>query len=133
MENNVLKKIFLLIKQLQSSVEEAYAEYEKINGVLKEQLPQYIYLRVPFLDPILESLILFQDHLFVSMVQSYYPMESYVDRSLSVVEGYERKKDIVVPLLQEISILSKAPITSPNMGLLFVKMHALSYITLLTR
>ena len=100
---------------MESAAEEACREYESINGLLKSQLPQYIALRVPMLDPILESLIIFQEHLFSSMLRIYQPLDAYVNTQVSVLDGYERRKAEVMPLLQEISILSKAPITSPPM------------------
>ena len=83
--------------------------------MLKTQLPDYISWRIQFIDPILETLILFQDQLFCKMYQSYQPMENYVNMALSVIEGYERRKDEGIRLLDNIPTLHNV-ITSPQVA-----------------
>lgn len=83
----------------------AYHSYDAINGALKAQLPHYIQLRVPMIDPILEALVVFQEHFFREAREALSPMEAYFDMRLSIVDGYNNRKAAGIALLDDIPTL----------------------------
>lgn len=94
----------------QNTVDVAFAEYEKYNMLLKSELPVYIQLRIDFIDPILLSMLEFQNTLFSEMCRNLEPLKSATDMRFSAMDGFEIQKESINAMFNEITLLS-APIT----------------------
>lgn len=111
------------VNQAQSAFESASRDFDSVNDLLKAQLPVYIDLRVPFIDPILESLLLFQLKFFTNLLQSSQPMDQFTDSSLSIINGYNKRFPEVQEVLDHLTILSESAYkeSTSGAGLLTVK------------
>ena len=93
------------LMKLHANVETAQRDYENYNQLLKSQLPVYIQNRIQFIDPVLETMVVFQDHYFSSLCTMLQPLKGIVDMSTSAVDGYVRKRDFGVQKIDEIRLI----------------------------
>eukprot|EP00158_Paraphelidium_tribonemae_P002864 Partr_v1_DN25735_c0_g1_i2_m74576 putative Actin-associated protein len=107
-----------IVKQ-ESTVESSFQEYNAINTLLKSQLPQYVHMRIEFIDPILQSMVFFQEMYFCKLALQLEPLKSMVDMSTSAVSGYNARKDYGLNMVADIGMFNfqssfKSPPISPS-------------------
>lgn len=86
----------------EAALDEAFGEFDKVNGLLKRELPIYIQLRLGFVDSLLESLVFFQDEFFYGVWNNLHSGEALIGAGDSSM----RRSEAVV-LIQSIKILSR--------------------------
>jgi amphiphysin len=96
---------WLIRWQIEHQRQVAERDYQNLNGMLKAQLAVFIQMRLAFIDPLLMSLLKFQSYFFSTLTEAYRPMEVYVQLHLPVVQGYEKRMELVLPMVEEIGVL----------------------------
>lgn len=90
-------------------MEVATADYEGLNGLLKEELPGFFWLRTQLMDPILLSLYYIQARIHAILWDRIDPLSrsGYYDLTMDVLNGYESRKDDINLTLESVEILKK--------------------------
>ncbi|KAF9189273.1 hypothetical protein BGZ51_009720 [Haplosporangium sp. Z 767] len=104
------KQIF----KLESQLEVATADYEGLNGLLKEELPGYFWLRTQLMEPIFHSFYFLQLRIYNILLDRIDPLSrsGYYDLTMDVIQGYEARKDDITPTLESVEIITKRAITT---------------------
>jgi amphiphysin len=85
----------------------AQRDYEEINNLLKHELSVVIECRTEFINPILESLVSFQENLFSKIHDKYKRPFSHLSGDLgNIVGSFNSSREKVLIQLQSLSILN---------------------------
>ncbi|KAG0359558.1 hypothetical protein BG005_000597 [Podila minutissima] len=95
--------------KLESQLEVATADYEGLNGLLKEELPGFFWLRTQLMEPILLSLYYIQARIHAILWDRIDPLSrsGYYDLTMDVLNGYESRKDDINLTLESVEIIKK--------------------------
>lgn len=90
-------------------MEVATADYEGLNGLLKEELPGFFWLRTQLMEPILLSLYYIQARIHAILWDRIDPLSrsGYYDLTMDVLNGYESRKDDINLTLESVEIIKK--------------------------
>ncbi|KAF9419179.1 hypothetical protein BGZ94_009495, partial [Podila epigama] len=99
------KQIF----KLESQLEVATGDYEGLNGLLKEELPGFFYLRTQLIEPVLFSLYYIQARIHAILWDRIDPLarSGYFDLTMNVLRGYEARKDDINLTIESVEIIKK--------------------------
>ncbi|KAF8930912.1 hypothetical protein BGZ52_000346 [Haplosporangium bisporale] len=105
------KQIF----KLESQLEVATADYEGLNGLLKEELPGFFWLRTQLMEPILLSLYYIQARIHAILWDRIDPLSrsGYYDLTMDVLNGYESRKDDINLTLESVELIKKGSAAKP--------------------
>ncbi|KAI9237626.1 MAG: hypothetical protein BYD32DRAFT_415898 [Podila humilis] len=106
------KQIF----KLESQLEVATADYEGLNGLLKEELPGFFWLRTQLMEPILLSLYYIQARIHAILWDRIDPLSrsGYYDLTMDVLNGYESRKDDINLTLESVELIKKGSATQTS-------------------
>ncbi|KAG0345601.1 hypothetical protein BG004_003482 [Podila humilis] len=108
------KQIF----KLESQLEVATADYEGLNGLLKEELPGFFWLRTQLMDPILLTLYFIQARIHAILWDRIDPLSrsGYYDLTMDVLQGYETRKDDINLTVESVEIIKKGSAQTSKYG-----------------
>ncbi|KAF9960210.1 hypothetical protein BGZ65_012636 [Modicella reniformis] len=104
------KQIF----KLESQLEVATNEYEGLNNLLKEELPGYFWLRAQLMEPIFHAFYFLQLRICNILLDRIDPLarSGYYDLSMDVIQGYEARKEDIMPTLESVEVITKRSVAT---------------------
>ncbi|KAG0214139.1 hypothetical protein BGX28_002655 [Mortierella sp. GBA30] len=102
------------IYKLESQLEVATADYEGLNGLLREELPGFFYYKTQLLEPIFHSFFYLQLRIYNIMLDRIGPLagSGYYDLSRDVVQGYEARRQDTAPTVESVELITKKSVTA---------------------
>ncbi|KAF9428524.1 hypothetical protein BGZ94_002064 [Podila epigama] len=102
------------IYKLESQLEVATADYEGLNGLLREELPGFFYYRTKLMEPIFHSFFFLQLRIYNIMLDRIDALakSGYYDLSLDVLRGYEARKHDIAPTVESVELITKRSVTA---------------------
>ncbi|KAI8594771.1 hypothetical protein EDD21DRAFT_426666, partial [Dissophora ornata] len=97
------------IYKLESQLEVATADYEGLNGLLREELPGFFYYKTQLMEPIFHTFYYLQLRIYNIMLDRLGPLSGngYFDLSRDVVQGYEARKPDTLATVESVEIITK--------------------------
>lgn len=95
-------------------MEVATADYEGLNGLLREELPGFFYYNTQLLEPIFHSFYYLQLRIYRIMLERITPLANsgYYDLTMDVLRGYEARKQDTVPTVESVEIITRRSVTA---------------------
>lgn len=97
----------LKMLELQQQLAAAELQYDKLNAQLKDELPRFVELRVPYLNPLFELFVKIQLRFFADNYEHLNDVQKRLDAQtrLDFVSGaLEKKMDAVLAKIKELNI-----------------------------
>ncbi|KAI9189772.1 BAR adaptor protein Hob1 [Blastocladiella emersonii ATCC 22665] len=98
--------------QTEQSLQQATHEFAVLNDAIKAQLPQFLRLRVAFIDPCFQSLYLLQLKVYrnlAAITDSLRAFPQQIDFATPTVPGFQAKHAQVEDLINKLTILKFTP------------------------
>ncbi|KAF9437927.1 hypothetical protein BGZ76_010470 [Entomortierella beljakovae] len=95
--------------KLESQLEMATADYQGLNGLVKEELPGFFYYKSQLIEPIFHIFYYLQLRIYNIMVDRIGPLANsgYFDLSMDVKDGYEARKADTLPTVESVELITK--------------------------
>ncbi|KAI1320000.1 hypothetical protein EDD11_002331 [Mortierella claussenii] len=102
------------IYKLESQLEVATADYEGLNGLLREELPGFFYYRTQLMEPIFHAFFYLQARIYNIMLDRIGPLSSngYFDLSMDIRQGYEARKQDTLPTVESVELITKKSVAA---------------------
>ncbi|GJJ71177.1 hypothetical protein EMPS_03527 [Entomortierella parvispora] len=102
------------IYKLESQLEVATADYEGLNGLLREELPGFFYYRTQMMEPIFHSLYYLQLQIYNILLERIEPLSrsGYYNLTMDVLSGYEARKPEIAPTIESVELITKRSVTA---------------------
>ncbi|KAF9216655.1 hypothetical protein CPC16_006431 [Podila verticillata] len=102
------------IYKLESQLEVATADYEGLNGLLREELPGFFYYRTKLMEPIFHSFYFLQLRIYNILLDRMEPLSrsGYYDLTMDVLRGYEARKQDIAPTVEAVELITKRSVTA---------------------
>ncbi|KAF9157039.1 hypothetical protein BG015_007565 [Linnemannia schmuckeri] len=102
------------IYKLESQLEVATADYEGLNGLLREELPGFFYYNTKLMEPIFNSFYFSQLRIYRIMLERITPLANsgYYDLTMDVLQGYEARKQDTVPTIESVENITRKSVTA---------------------
>jgi len=99
---------------LESQLEVATADYEGLNGLLREELPGFFYYNTKLIEPIFNKFYYLQLRIYNIMLERITPLANsgYYDLTMNVVQGYEARKQDTAPTVESVEIITRRSATA---------------------
>ncbi|KAF9112228.1 hypothetical protein BGX27_003783 [Mortierella sp. AM989] len=108
------------IYKLESQLEMATADYEGLNGLLREELPGFFYYKTLLMEPIFHIFYYLQLHIYNIMLDRVRPISEngYFDLSMDILQGYEARKPETFATVESVELITKrsAAASGPREG-----------------
>ncbi|KAI7826019.1 hypothetical protein BC939DRAFT_486669 [Gamsiella multidivaricata] len=97
------------IYKLESQLEVATADYEGLNGILREELPGFFYYRTQLMEPLFQTFYYLQLRIYNIMLDRLGPLASsgYFDLNMDVQQGYEARKEDTMATVESVEHITK--------------------------
>ncbi|KAH7046161.1 hypothetical protein BKA57DRAFT_482527 [Linnemannia elongata] len=102
------------IYKLESQLEVATADYEGLNGLLREELPGFFYYNTKLMEPIFNSFYFLQLRIYNIMLERITPLANsgYYDLTMDVLQGYEARKQDTAPTVESVENITRKSVTA---------------------
>ncbi|KAG0276370.1 hypothetical protein BGZ95_007616 [Linnemannia exigua] len=102
------------IYKLESQLEVATADYEGLNGLLREELPGFFYYNIKLMEPIFNTFYYLQLNIYNIMLQRITPLANsgYYDLTMNVLQGYEARKQDTAPTVESVELITRKSVTA---------------------
>lgn len=92
----------------------ATADYEGLNGLLREELPGFFYYNTKLMEPIFNSYYFLQLRIYHIMLERITPLANsgYYDLTMDVLQGYEARKQDTAPTIESVENITRKSITA---------------------
>lgn len=92
----------------------ATADYEGLNGLLREELPGFFYYRTKLMEPIFHSFYFLQLRIYNILLDRIEPLSrsGYYDLTMDVLRGYEARKQDIAPTVESVELITKKSVTA---------------------
>ncbi|KAF9090684.1 hypothetical protein BGX23_005802 [Mortierella sp. AD031] len=104
------KQIF----KLESQLEVATADYEGLNGLLREELPGFFYYTQKLMEPIFNTFYFLQLRIYNIMLERITSLANsgYYDLTMNVQKGYEARKQDIAPTVESVENITRRSATA---------------------
>ncbi|KAF9924617.1 hypothetical protein FBU30_005440 [Linnemannia zychae] len=102
------------IYKLESQLEVATADYEGLNGLLKEELPGFFYYNAQLIEPIFNTFYYLQLHIYNIMLERITQLANsgYYNLTMNVIQGYEARKQDIAPTVESVENITRRSATA---------------------
>ncbi|KAF9295595.1 hypothetical protein BGZ88_001828 [Linnemannia elongata] len=102
------------IYKLESQLEVATADYEGLNGLLREELPGFFYYNTKLMEPIFNSFYFLQLRIYNIMLERITPLANsgYYNLTMDVLQGYEARKQDTAPTVESVENITRKSVTA---------------------
>ncbi|KAF8941966.1 hypothetical protein BGZ47_007003 [Haplosporangium gracile] len=102
------------VYKLESQLEVATADYEGLNGLLREELPGFFYFNTMLMEPIFNSFYFLQLRIYHIMLERITPLANsgYYDLTMDVLQGYEARKQDTAPTVESVENITRKSVTA---------------------
>ncbi|KAG9063188.1 hypothetical protein KI688_004789 [Linnemannia hyalina] len=102
------------IYKLESQLEVATADYEGLNGLLREELPGFFYYNTKLIEPVFNSFYFLQLRIYNIMLERITPLANsgYYNLTMNVLQGYEARKQDTAPTVESVEKITRKSVTT---------------------
>ncbi|KAG0054578.1 hypothetical protein BGZ83_010875 [Gryganskiella cystojenkinii] len=102
------------IYKLESQLEVATADYEGLNGLLREELPGFFYYRTQLMEPVFHAFYFLQLQIYNILLERIEPLSrcGYFNLTMDVLSGYETRKHEIGPTIESVELITKKSVTA---------------------